>query len=100
MFGHDLCTHMDDPNSPQMYVSLEINEDDMKARLEHACGIDTSDTVIVQGGTSCGKSELMGDLVYRIEPKDYSYPQFFTEEPNFLGSKLVQNGKRRKKKKH
>ncbi len=130
MFGHDLCTHMDDPNSPQTYVSLELNEEDMKARLEYACGIDpinggihgeklllahsesgvgksrlvehllaeSNDPVIVQGGTSCGKSVFMDELVYKLEPNDCSYPELFAEEPNFFTSKLVQNGKRKKKK--
>ena len=128
-----VCTHMDDLNSPQTYVSLELNEEDMKARLEYACGIDpinggirgeqlyivqgesgvgksklaehltkTSDPVIiidsVPSGTSCGKSTFMDELVYKLEPQDFSYPEFFTEEPNFFASKIVQNGKRKKKK--
>jgi len=71
MFGHDLCTHMDDENSPQEMIYIESQEsivhlvgDDHTGSLlthrmlEQSGGIRNGDMYIAHAKSGVGKSKL------------------------------------------
>jgi len=63
MFGHDLCTHMDDENSPQDHKVLVIGDNHTgsllaQRMLEQSGGIRNGDMYIVHAESGVGKSKL------------------------------------------